>query len=72
MTTFFNGEPSENEELGSKSPTLLIIDQFEKIFTSYSERWEDREDFFHQVVAALDEHAHLHILFTMREDFIAV
>ncbi len=51
--------------------TLLIFDQFEELFTRYPERWQDREDFFRQVVDALNQFPFLHILFSMREDYIA-
>ena len=50
---------------------LLIFDQFEELFTHYPERWREREGFFQQVCQALGEHPDLHVLFTMREDFIA-
>lgn len=52
-------------------PTLLIFDQFEEIFTHLPTRLADREDFFRQVAAALDAFPSLHILFTMREEYIA-
>jgi len=51
--------------------TLLIFDQFEELFTHFSERWHDRADFFNQVGQALATYPSLHVLFTMREDFIA-
>lgn len=51
--------------------TLLIIDQFEELFTHDPARRAERVDLFHQVRAALDAYESLHILFTMREDYIA-
>ncbi len=51
--------------------TLLIFDQFEELFTYHPEHWRKREDFFRQVGEALEEYPDLHVLFTMREDFIA-
>jgi tetratricopeptide (TPR) repeat protein len=51
--------------------TLLIIDQFEEIFTVYPERWHEREAFFRQVADALSKFRTLHILFAMREDYLA-
>lgn len=69
-------EPSEDEEsaildLEPDVPYLLIFDQFEEIFTHYPERWRDREGFFRQVAEALATYPRLHVVFTMREDFIA-
>ena len=52
-------------------PLLLIFDQFEELFTRHLTRWEDREAFFRQVSQALHAHPTLHILFVMREDYIA-
>jgi hypothetical protein len=51
--------------------TLLIFDQFEELFTYYPERNAERADFFRQVAAALERYPTLHVLFTMREDYIA-
>ena len=51
--------------------TLLIFDQFEELFTTHPERWREREEFFRQVDATLTRFPMLHILFTMREDYLA-
>jgi hypothetical protein len=69
-------EQSEVEEtavsaLDPDVPYLLVFDQFEEIFTHYPERWRDREGFFRQVTEALATYPSLHVVFTMREDFIA-
>jgi len=56
---------------GHCSPTIIIFDQFEELFTLYPERWEDRIDFFSQVRDALAIDPLLRVLFSMREDFIA-
>jgi len=50
---------------------MLIIDQFEEIFTTYEDQWEKREDFFRQVSQALADDPHLWVMLTMREDYIA-
>ena len=51
--------------------TLLIFDQFEEIFTAHPERWREREGFFQQVTELLARFPTLHVLFTMREDYLA-
>jgi WD40 repeat protein len=66
-------------EYGEPAPTVLIIDQFEELFTSYPGRWADREDFFRQVGEALEGNPKkglrgnplLRVIFCMREDYIA-
>lgn len=52
-------------------PRVAIFDQFEELFTSYQERPRDREDFFDQVGAALENDRLLRVIFAMREDYIA-
>jgi hypothetical protein len=51
--------------------SLLIIDQFEELFTRHLDRYRDRENFFKQVSVALQDHPNLRVLFSMREDYIA-
>jgi tetratricopeptide (TPR) repeat protein len=53
------------------SPYIAIFDQFEELFTSYPERWKDRETFFEQVGKALHEDRLMRVVFVMREDYIA-
>lgn len=53
------------------SSTLLIFDQFEELFTHYPTHRQERESFFRQVSQALHVYPALHVLFSMREDYIA-
>jgi WD40 repeat protein len=59
----------EGEE--GAAPRVVIFDQFEELFTLYPERYEDRQQFFAQVREALKADPLLHVLFSMREDYIA-
>jgi WD40 repeat protein len=65
LAAFFAGRPITAPSL------LLIFDQFEELFTHYADHWPAREDFFQQVAEALNAYESLHVLFTMREDYIA-
>ena len=56
--------------LGAQGP-VLVFDQFEELFTTYQDRWPDREDLFRQIAEALDGIPTLRVLFSMREDFVA-
>jgi hypothetical protein len=68
------------EFLGSDQPApteehrwtarVLIFDQFEELFSSFQERWQEREGFFDDLGDALDTHHSLHIVISMREEFI--
>lgn len=63
--------PHLTDEENFPSPRILIFDQFEELLTSYLERWQERDGFFQQVHAALQEDPLLRVLFVMREDFVA-
>lgn len=55
----------------SKKYRILIIDQFEEILTNHLGRWEEREDFFWQLQATIQNDPFLWVLLSMREDHIA-
>ena len=50
---------------------VLIIDQFEEIFTSHPDRWEDRGAFFAQLDATMRADRRLWVVLTLREDYVA-
>lgn len=50
---------------------VVIFDQFEELFTTHPERFEDRLKFFEEVRDALELDPLLRVVFAMREDFIA-
>ena len=52
-------------------PPLLIVDQFEELFTAHRHRWQDADGFFIQVQQALDALPQLGVVFAMREDYVA-
>jgi WD40 repeat protein len=61
--------PTTVDEL--PSARVIIFDQFEELFTSYLERWKDREDFFRQMREVLDDDPLLRVVLVIREDYIA-
>ncbi len=61
-TDFDGGEPP---------PRVLIIDQFEEIFTTHLEAWGRREGFFKQLREVLEDDDRLWIVLVMREDYVA-
>jgi len=71
LTSFLQQYYPEPEETEESAPLLLILDQFEELFTAHRARWQDAQDFFAQVSAALEAIPRLGILFSMREDFLA-
>ncbi len=56
----------------TSSLTLLVLDQFEELFTIVTANaWEDRTAFFGQLRDALEDDPRLRIVFVVREDFLA-
>jgi WD40 repeat protein len=52
-------------------PRLLILDQFEELFTSHPQRTAERAGFFRQLAGCLQAYPQLSLLLSMREDYIA-
>jgi len=52
-------------------PQLVIIDQFEEIFTFHPEWTSHRREFFEQLGACLDALPQLSLLLSMREEYLA-
>ena len=52
-------------------PRLLVLDQFEELFTTHPDRWPERKEFLEQIAGALDQHHDLRVLIILREDFLA-
>ncbi len=50
---------------------ILIVDQFEEIFSTHHDQWEKREDFLKQLEQVMEEYPNLWVLLVMREDYIA-
>jgi WD40 repeat protein len=50
---------------------VLIIDQFEEIFTTHLDAWLKHGDFFRQVAQALQDDPYLTVILIMRDDYIA-
>ena len=54
-----------------RPPRVLIIDQFEEMFTIGSEAWAQRTAFFQDLGNALDSDPRLRLVLGMREEYIA-
>ncbi|MBV7339227.1 SIR2 family protein [Chloroflexi bacterium TSY] len=60
-------EEGDYEEL----PYVLIIDQFEELFTTHLNRWQDQAKFLRQLNQAMVDDPLLWVVLTLREDYIA-
>jgi len=50
---------------------LLLLDQFEEIFSNYPAHWSERTPFFGQLAQGLDANRSLRALLAIRSDFLA-
>jgi hypothetical protein len=50
---------------------VLVVDQFEEIFTTHLERWQDRADFFQQLEEVMVADPLLWVVLSLREDYAA-
>jgi hypothetical protein len=63
--------PREMDEFEEPKLRLLVLDQFEEIFTAFPQRWQDREGFFQQLSVCLRDSRELRVLLVLREDYLA-
>jgi predicted chitinase len=70
LAEFFERAPAADAERVLR-PRVIIFDQFEELFTSYTERWRDRQGFFKQVGELMSKDRRLRVIFSMREEYIA-
>lgn len=70
--TLLKGLHNRFPTVDGEQPCVLVIDQFEEVFTAYPDRWQDRYPFFEQIGALLAAHRTLRVVLTMREDYLAL
>ena len=56
---------------GRRQPHLVILDQFEEIFTFHPELTDQRKEFFKRLGECLETYPQLSLLLSMREDYLA-
>jgi len=72
LTQFMDDLGSSSESVTSQSlPRVLIIDQFEELFSAHPESWKEREGFFRELAQTMQDHSQLRVVLAMREDYIA-
>jgi hypothetical protein len=71
LLTYLQTICSASSEVGDQRPPILILDQFEEVFTAHRDRWWDIDGFFVQVGEALKDMPRLGIVFALREDYVA-
>jgi WD40 repeat protein len=63
-------QPGHSRDGDILPPRVLVIDQFEEVFTTSAERWKDRADFFDDLGDALEADGNLRVVLVMREEFV--
>jgi hypothetical protein len=65
--------PEAMARLAAERPggSLLLLDQFEEIFSNYPAHWSERTPFFRQLAEGLDANRNLRALLAIRSDFLA-
>jgi WD40 repeat protein/tetratricopeptide (TPR) repeat protein len=72
LPTFLKKIDHSVDKEGLPSRRLVILDQFEELFTfDYLKSREDRNGFFRQVAQSIQEDDLLRVLFVIREDYLA-
>ena len=67
---FLAGRPHRLDESGEPLLRVIIVDQFEELFTFAPERWREREGLVRQLSAALEADPLLRAVLAMREEFV--
>ena len=60
-----------DDAFGDPARRLVVLDQFEELFTAFPERWPERAPFLGSLAAALDDDPRLHVMMCIREDYLA-
>jgi subtilisin family serine protease len=68
---FLSRRPHPVDADGLSRPRLVVIDQFEELFTTHQEHSEARATFLEQLAEASEKDAFLRVLVVMREEFLA-
>jgi YVTN family beta-propeller protein len=64
---------SKDRTTGESKPQILVFDQLEELFSYYpNDKWrQQQKNFFEQVAKALKNNPLLHVVFVIREDYLA-
>ncbi len=68
LKTYHPLERSENPFLPQPA-TILIIDQFEDLFSRFETHWQQREGVFREIANAMSRDAYLWVLLAVRDDY---
>lgn len=70
LAAALQSQPRSRTPDGLTPLRLMVLDQFEELFTWYPDRWEERSEFMLEVREALEADSHLRVLIVIRDDFM--
>lgn len=71
LVEFLAARPHVVDASGYSAPRVLVIDQFEELFTLYTRYWRERRQFVIDIADALAADPLLRVVLAMREDYLA-
>ena len=63
--------PKPLDRFGDPAPRLVVLDQFEELFTAFPQYWQHRSRYLEDLAAALEQDPGLHVLICLREEYLA-
>jgi hypothetical protein len=67
---FLAGRPHRKDQAGEPVLRVVLLDQFEELFTFAPERWHEREALIRQLAKALEGDPLLRVVLVMRQQFV--
>jgi hypothetical protein len=71
IADFLNSVPPSTDRYGDELPLLAVIDQFEELFVGQRDRVSLWDGFLRQLAEAIKRVQRLHMMISIREDFVA-
>jgi hypothetical protein len=71
IASFLAGLPDRTDAAGERVLRVVLLDQFEELFTFAPERWQERAALIRQLAEALERDPLLRLVLVMRREFVA-
>lgn len=71
LATMLVSKPRACDTQGLAVPRVVVLDQFEELFTLFPEHWSDRSAFLEEIAVAVGQDPLLRVVLSLREDYLA-